>query len=208
MPINKKLNILFIHIPKNAGSSIAKLLEIYPNDGHICNKDILYGIDPQNNIVLQSLPWKFYKYYIDSPEKYTKYSLIRDPYTRFISDYSWDNRGFLSIDQYALWIKDTLENNSWDDLLQFNKYHTNHILPQYYYLSNDKGVVNKSIYLLKFENLTKEIKPLEKISGNKLPHINKSNKKPSIKNLNSNTLEILNKIYSKDFNYFNYEKND
>ena len=91
MPINKKHRLLFVHIPKNAGSSAAKLIKSYPDNRHTFNKETLYGIDPSNGLVLQSMPYKFYKLYLDNYKNFTKFTIIRNPYDRFLSDYSWDN---------------------------------------------------------------------------------------------------------------------
>ena len=207
MPINKKHNLLFIHIPKNAGSSVAKLIESYPDNRHEFNLETLYGIDPKDGLVLQSMPYKFYKNYISNVGNFIKFTVTRNPYDRFLSDYSWDSRGFSTPLEYAQWIENLLTNNSWDDLLKYNKAHTNHILPQHYYLLDKKENIGEDIKLIKIENLQSEISYIEKIVENSMPYINKTATRTlNIKDLNSETIKILNRVYEKDFIYLNYQQ--
>ncbi len=205
MPINKKHRLLFVHIPKNAGSSAAKLIKSYPDNRHTFNKETLYGIDPSNGLVLQSMPYKFYKLYLDNYKNFTKFTIIRNPYDRFLSDYSWDNRGNQTPLQYAQWIQNLLKNNSWDELLKYNQAHTNHILPQYYYLLNEENNLCKDIKLIKLENLKEDIKDIENIIGESMPYVNKtSHRTLNIEDLDSQTIALINLIYKKDFEYLKY----
>ncbi len=64
MPINRKGKIILVHIPKNAGCSIAKTLNMFPQNTHKKNLNILYGIE-NDKTVLQSLPLEYYERYLN-----------------------------------------------------------------------------------------------------------------------------------------------
>ena len=212
MPINRDKKIIFIHNPKCAGTSIETALNMKSknNHGHTLEMEYLYGIDI-NNIVLQSLCFKFYKNYIneDVINKCFIFSVVRNPYDRVLSDYHWDNRNCKNSHDFLLLIQDTLEKESDLSMMKFDiKTHKNHFLPQHKYL--DDSIYNKKINrILKFENLNIDFNNYidSKIT---IPISNKSN--------NSNIsweeyycdkpecIKIVNNIYSKDFELYNYNK--
>lgn len=205
MPVNRESKILLVHIPKNAGTSVAKLINSYPNHGHRLNHEFLYGIR-EDGLVLQSIPLSYYKEYIEDLNEYFIVTVTRNPYDRIISDYSWDNRGFSTIKEYIEWVDEILNINDWDELLKFNKYHTNHILPQCYYLNEEGLDLREKIHIFKLENLFEDIKVLEDRVDGVLPHINKSNRTKTIESLSKDEKELIYKIYYKDFKKFGYEK--
>ena len=88
MPINRKEKIILVHIPKNAGSSVAKTLNMYPQNTHKKNRNILYGIE-DDKTVLQSLPLEYYDRYLDYNliNECLKITVVRNPYDRVLSDY-------------------------------------------------------------------------------------------------------------------------
>ena len=53
MPIYNKYKIIFIHIPKNAGTSINQWLGLVNQDNSVANTEFLFG--QYNNIQLQHL---------------------------------------------------------------------------------------------------------------------------------------------------------
>ena len=212
MPINRDKKIIFIHNPKCGGTSIETALNMKSknNHGHILEMEYLYGIDTRN-IVLQSLCFKFYENYIskDLINECLIFSVVRNPYDRVLSDYYSDNRNCENLYEFLLLIQNILNKESDLSLMKFDsKTHKNHFLPQYKYLENSINTKKLNI-ILKFENLNSDF---NKYIDNKitLPFSNKSN--------NSNIqweeyyrdkpecIKIINTIYSKDFELYNYNK--
>ena len=204
MPINRKDKIIFIHIPKCAGTSIAKSLNM---SGHWKNTNfnILYGIT-NDNIILQSLCFEFYNKYLD--DKIIDYckiiTVVRNPYCRILSDFTWRNRGYKNIYDYLLFIKNELKNKNKFDLMKVDiKKFINHILPQYEYINNTK--YEDKIKILKFENLKNDFQ--NEFPNKKLLYLNKTshiNYKDYFKT-RPECIKLINEIYEKDFIKFNYK---
>lgn len=146
MPFSKKYNLLFIHIPRCGGTSIEKSLEMF--DRPECG----YGIN--NGKAMQHY---FYKDYIEilgrkTFNQYYKFSIVRHPYSRFISEYHWceisyktDIRGIgakedQSINDFIFYCEDIIKRKDY----YVTPYH-DHIAPQhkFIYNDNDKLIVNK-----------------------------------------------------------------
>lgn len=202
MPISKKDKILFIHIPKCAGTSIAKTLGIYSHVNTPPNLEILYGI--HNNIVLQSLCLEYYNKFIkDNLKQYNIFACVRNPYDRILSDYTWSNRGFKTILEYCKYIKNILLDNKYDkwELMKFNHNHDNHILPQFEYINN----TNLNVNIIKFENLNIEFGKL--FPKKKLCHVNKKRHSDFLSYFKDKKecIKIINEIYEIDFKTFGYE---
>ena len=69
MPVDHKRKLIFIHIPKNAGTSIEKYCDMNDTGHH---------------------NWKYYfSKYLSDWNEYTSFAVIRDPIDRFISCYHW-----------------------------------------------------------------------------------------------------------------------
>ena len=69
MPISHKHKVIFIHIPKNAGTSVLEALGIQ-EFGHR----------------------KWFEYQYDYPnewETYLKFAIVRNPFDRFVSNYEY-----------------------------------------------------------------------------------------------------------------------
>jgi hypothetical protein len=205
MPINHELKIVFIHIPKNAGTSVEDLLDVCPDDKHQYNHHICYGINPDTKLVMQSISYKLLKRQHELTG-YDLYAVCRDPYDRVISDYTWNNRGFKTIGQYIKWIRSTIHNTkNWDDLLKYNDKHTNHIVPQWYYLSND-GVnppQKDTFKIIRFENLSNDdnITKLKQLTGRQMPWHNRTKHGNQLDDISKSIVKIL---YKKDFELFGY----
>lgn len=80
----------------------------------------------------------------------------------------------------------------------------NHNIPQYKYITNDKGEIIQNIHILKTESLTNEMKNLGYIDFDVYTQVN-TNKVNYYNYLNNESLEIINKFYHLDFILFNYK---
>lgn len=214
-------NITFIHIPKNAGTSIEY---IGYNNGYKWGKYFFYDIylaylldkiiiyyktNYHSYFLLQILnllntlfdakhhnPY-FYKTNKRLLQNKVSFMVIRNPYTKMISNYKFLNHDKNEINEF---IKKNIENLN-KNIKKKNMYY---FVPQHEFLMNNTEV-------LKFENLNEDFKnfclkyDLKKMV---LPKINISNNKYkiTIKDLNNESINLINEFYSKDFELFNYKK--
>lgn len=190
--MNKQLK--FIHITKCAGTSIedaAKLKNIYFGRFH---EEYGYWhrpfIELNQNIV----------------DKYDWFMVVRNPYDRILSEYfcKWGGIGNTrkkhSIEQMNKYLIDKINNRDNKEIYV----HKGHYTEQYKYLHP-----TTKIYIIKFENLDEEFNKLMNlynIKDIKLKKINSSHKTFSIANFSKELIDLINDVYSKDFECFNYEK--
>lgn len=209
----------FIHIPKNAGTSIeniAKKKNIewgflewikkgYKTGSNIFKIQTPWIYKPNNkeyDIQSNCFPWhqipdELGREFIDKDDEL--FCVVRNPYTKIVSAYKYSHKNPTKkgLNEF---IKDKLNN------FEKNKYWNGcHILPQHLYTH---GKI-KCNHILKFENLKPEFDSkmkefnldlqIEKVD-------NKSNSKLSMKDLDTESKKLIYKIYKKDFKLFNYKK--
>ena len=169
---------IFVHIPKNAGTSI----EEYFGNGSV-------RIQPSKHADIHEIKRKFKNSY----NNYRKFTIIRNPYGKMVSWYFYlkRNLGDYDIIEFNEWIKDPSKFWHANDPISFLK-------PQCDWIDN-------TVEIIKFENLNKELNKFfnEKIN---LPIKNKSNHKHYLEYYNKQSLNIIYKRYKKDFEKFNYKK--
>ena len=106
MPISHSFKAIFIHIPKNAGQSIEKTLEMYggkPEDtlwGRVQNRYVLQHLTAAQLIQTQLIPEETWNTYF-------KFAVVRNPWSKAVSEYNWYLRYGPTID-FSHWV-DTLE---------------------------------------------------------------------------------------------------
>jgi len=190
---------IYIHIPKTAGTSIEQFIR--DND---TNNLLFIGV--QNNRSLQHLTAYELRLMIPQFYKtYYKFSIVRNPYDRLLSEYYWNpskNLGY----KYGKSKKDFLEKVK--DIVKNNKYFYNiyndHFIPQYNFLFyKNKLLINQ---LFKYEDLewvTKYLKKKLNIRRN-FPILNKNNIEKE--EWTNEEKEIIYDLYKNDFIHFNYNK--
>ena len=200
--VDKKL--LFIHIPKTGGTTIEDNMETM-------NKPLFkggYGV--LRKVVYQHFDYKDYtKFFgIEMFNDFIKFSVVRNPYDRIISEYYWTpvvtNLGFKSgksFDYFLNQLIDIVNNKKYNLTI----YH-NHFIPQYEFIcdSNKQIMVD---HLFKFEEFKKILKFLKKNKYNVdfKKKLNDCKNAHKIK-LNKYQKKIIYKLYKKDFSIFKYEK--
>lgn len=187
---------IFIHIPKNAGISIAKSL-IGEQVGHMTALTFRAIFGKKNF------------------EEYFKFTFVRNPFTRLVSAYEFlQNGGYGPSDikpvsivrQYR-----TLE----DFVLQYLSPTTAkalaHFRPQHHFIcdSFDNIMVN---YIGRFEHLDTDYEYIREKTGigESLKKINITKNKKQNKDdyyNNSRVIQKVIEIYAKDFDLFEYKKN-
>lgn len=213
----EKEKIIFVHIPKCAGTSIEVFLcekFDYLNvgldtllNGEKCiinypNHEIIHGYIKFNGISGQHFTLKdiidFKKIELQSLSDYTIFSVVRNPYHRILSDLIFFN--LLKFNNL-----DNLYNIVINYLKSLNKF-DNHKLEQYKFLSLDGDTIHNNVIVVKMENLSEEIK---KIDFMKDFHISYNKQKIKIDYdtlLTPKVKEIIYNHYKKDFEIFGYER--
>ena len=214
---NKKdRDIIFIHIPKTAGSSITHII-VSKKKNIRWKRDLgkYFGHDPYESIQKDNPDISSLNPFI--------FSVVRNPFTRAYSCYNmfrvshnapitfgdflnvylenkYDKDGFLCDrapgDVY-------LKHEAWLDFWRNKIIFT----PQYYFLKDINGkILNNGINIYKFENLKKVERKLSTLWGErvKLPLSNLGDNKYYRESYSDDNIEKVLRIYSKDFKIFNY----
>jgi len=194
---NSSKEVYFIHIPKNAGTSIEELFKKnginvgrYFKDEDpidlICSK---FHIPPK---LMKTINFK----------NYITFCIVRDPIDRLVSEfnylYKYDARvKNIDINEY---VKKYLNNT------QIYEQFDCHLVPQVDYIFDSYG--NKVENILQFNNLKNDLvkfisKYNLKIDINKLEFDNQSVKKFKRTDLNPESLKIIREYYKDDFKLIN-----
>tara|TARA_R110001583_G_scaffold189173_1_gene351894 strand:+ start:44 stop:592 length:549 start_codon:yes stop_codon:yes gene_type:complete len=170
---------IFIHIPKNAGTSIETLF---------ANKS--FQIQPNKHDNIYQIKKKFPEIY----NNYRKFTIIRNPYDKMVSWYFYLKRNLgenYDVIDFNEWIKNPSKFWHADDPISYLK-------PQHEWIDD-------TVEIIKFENINKEINEFFKKEIN-LPIVNKSNHDHYLTYYNRKSLNIVYDKYKEDFEKFNYKK--
>ncbi len=217
MPISHKHRAIFVHIPKTAGTSVENVLGI---------KDIedIYNSGKTNDILkvvnADCLSSKEYRnILLKSPQHYTlqelkkiigaaafndylKFSIVRNPYDRFVSEYKYNNQfNFLSFDEYVNYVMSlTAVERSW--------FFDGHLETQTSFLIDETGVIDQSVKIFKFEELDILKNFVSELTGiADFPHKLKSTNMISFISFYTNKIEnMVYEFYKDDFVNFNYDR--
>uniref|UniRef100_A0A6C0ADQ6 Sulfotransferase domain-containing protein n=1 Tax=viral metagenome TaxID=1070528 RepID=A0A6C0ADQ6_9ZZZZ len=181
------MTIIFVHIPKTAGTSVLELISNNPNYkiiGHypklIDNKIFI------NNSIIKDE---------------NSFCIVRNPYDRFLSAYNYlyhgGNKTNLDLSYQEIILSMSFEDfiNNLEEYI----FLIIHFVPQYVFVCEGDEILTK---ICKFENLKNDLIKIDFVFEN-LEHLNKSE---HIFNLNAYLKEKIYKIYEKDFLLFGYDK--
>jgi len=244
--VNHDLKAIYIHVPKNGGLYVEHILKRYygftldyiikpDNYGFIYENDIFHFPKERRGVLKYYMNSKYIKRQYNMTEKmwneYTKFTFIRNPYTKIISSYEYlkkmyntdeyknENYKPINFPSFSDFIKNQkygfeqplYKNNI--ELYCYHYYHT--FITQYEHLLNNEDI--NIDYIGNFENLNEDLIDILKKIGVKNPtkHINEINnntkfnvtKKSDISNyIDDDLLFFINDYYNKDFEIFGYEK--
>jgi len=200
MPINNNYTILFIHIPKCAGTSIEKFFDMQKLELLYLAKDI-YKI---NNIAFspQHLRGKDLKekYAKDIFDDYFKFSFVRNPYDRLVSEYFYQTKiTTINKPHFKNWFFN-----------YFKKIDTDHKLTQTEFLYIDGVLITD--FIGKVENFNDDFNKLLNIldikSNKSITHDRVKSNRQNIKTfdlLDKDDIIKINKIWYDDFINFDYK---
>lgn len=143
-------------------------------------------------------------------KNYFKFSVVRNPFSRCVSEYFWYKRMKSNVLSFKQWVntklQDLIENSTRIDN-EYPKVLKMHNLEQFKFVYNE---LNESMvdYICKFENLQQDFNIVcDKIGipRQQLPHVNKSKHKHYTEYYDDETREIVAKKYAKDIEYFRYK---
>jgi len=195
MTINHEKKLIFVHIPKNAGTSIIKAM----------------GVE---NIYMDKSIEEYKEHYQNYWNEYKKFTVIRDPIDRFISAYKFarmDESGWFSasceegLEKHCHYeLCNLIDINQYVDYVYHNPKKLNRwVVPQSWIITNQKGKIEID-YFVRYENLLEDLK---KIGIDKIERLNSS--KIDDKNcirLSFSSKQKLQIIYNIDYKNFNYKK--
>lgn len=232
--INHELKAIYVHLPKNGGLYIEKILEefygfktmYFTHENHNDFSDLsIDKIEPENNGFINFKKQGIIRYHMSSekynntvgltPEKwstYYKFTFIRNPYDKLVSAYKYINSN--NYGNKKVLFQQFIENM--DNCSDYTYFHA--FISQYQQLLNLNNEIDIN-YFGKFENLNNELINVLKIIGvKKILHysiiekniaINRSNlDKNYALYYNDNILQKVNNIFNEDFLYFKYKKNE
>jgi hypothetical protein len=211
--INHKYKIIFIHIPKCAGTSISNLLFDTKNQKwKVPNYDIHYGWCPKRKIHMQhATPNQLLELgLIDESiwNNYLKFTVVRNPWSRAESGYKWLRKTYKIRDSFENYItksgkfKAVMTDNS------NKRYRGDHLNKQMDYLNVKE--LNNIDRVLRFENIQNEINSLLKdieLSNLQLPFYKKrKNKKKHYSHFyDEYKKSLIDKYFADDIDHLNYE---
>lgn len=224
MPVCYKHKLIFIHIPKCAGSTIEKILNLNNLENfYSVHKTINTGIVVEKNkfntlseyyncgyktpqhLTLRELKRVLPKIYFNS---YKKFTVVRNPYSRFVSDFCYSN--------YYPSYAQTLQGYTFEQFVEQLKLpeterikkFDGHLEPQYTYLIDDNNLI-QDIEIYYYEELNTCFNYLKTITDcADIPHLLKTvYGKPYQEYYTSDLQEKVYDFYKEDFLQFNYKFN-
>ena len=180
-------NLLFVHVPKNAGTSIEK---------H-CN--MRYSGHHSWNIYKENFPYEW--------SNYSSFAIIRDPIDRFISCYRYakmeksywhssiKNDSSIHGKHPDYLITKLLDINSFIEIIYLYRINLMHPgwFPQYRWISDGKSIMVDKI--IQYENLNSELKM---IGISNLPNLNITRGSDDIY-ISEDNIKIIKELYIKDY---------
>jgi hypothetical protein len=210
------IKCVFVHIPKTAGTSIEQVL--YPPLSRkrvvisgMSDTNLFAGWNEEHKIWMQHATMQqINDLYEKDVSEYFKFSFVRNPYERAISDWKflrrkshkkWRSKTFLKYLNREGYFKRILSNRK-DKSTRID-----HTYPQYDFIYDDNGKCLVD-FIGKTENLQEDFNIIcDKlgIPRQKLPHEKKGKHKHYTEYYDDESREIVAEKYAKDIEYFGYE---
>jgi Sulfotransferase family len=170
--ISTKLRCIFVHIPKTAGQSIEDCFLRYHKIGWEASGFLLLRPNecptkgPPRLAHLTAQEYVQYNYVSQQEfEQYFKFAVIRDPWTRLLSEF----RSAYQL-QYSFrdWLLRHFPVAEWNDAYR-------HVMPQSDYLFDEQGKLLVNL-LVRFEHLAEDFAKVSSALGVELPSLTRKNR--------------------------------
>ncbi len=218
MPVYRNSKLIHIHIPKTGGTAIERFFHKIGDMEWNGNSLVGHKKTRDRWIELQHLTMvEVLERTADEFETFHSFAVVRNPYSRLVSTYRWRNRvvnqsanqHILAFDSFKEFIKSIPKDmdQNWysyirDADMKFGNFLI-HIRPQFHYTESDSGMPLVS-EILHFENLRDEFDKLCRRLGHINNIVGTSSDVEFMEYYDSETIEIVNTLYQKDFGLGNY----
>jgi hypothetical protein len=200
MPLYLTHNLFFIHIPKCAGTTIEKALDIQKEEFFFSKNrfSTLLKVSPQH-FTYRNLK------IISNLNKFKLFTVVRNPYDRIVSEYKYIQNG-----ENEYWAD--FKNITFDTFVEkiflldeFKRYDLfdSHFELQYSFIEEGEDLIK----VFKYENLQEAFDWLNLTTDSTItfPHERNSEKMHySFYYKYRKTIDIVSEVYKKDLEYFNY----
>lgn len=196
---NDTYQSIFIHIPKNAGSSVKKSL---------------FGVDEENHKEL-------IRYEAHSPEKYRrlfKFCIVRNPWDRVLSaftflksgglhttDEAWANRYLSDVKSFEAFVHRLKDEAFSNAVLR-----QTHFAPQHVWITDSRNTIGVD-YVVRFEHLEEDLREMGALTewGCELEaHENKSSSPEYEDVYDAEMVKQVAQLYQRDIELFDYTFGD
>lgn len=216
MPVSHEHQAIYVHIPKTAGTSIEQALGICGSDNRgSLNKDsrIFFGRESIISLRPPILGCRTLQHYSleqiiskigpDKGSKYFKFSFVRNPYDRAVSDWFHMKRvsgkNFSFSEYFTHFVKKSRSRKL------ISRLYDDHFLPQCDFISPKSGTVALD-FLGRYERISEDWKKIsDKLNINlRLGHAMRSNHMSYHNYYDPSTRRMCEKFFGKDIDMFGY----
>lgn len=189
--------VLFLHIPKAAGSSMTKWLSGHGKVSFFRPRPV-----PPLSIPPQHLRWRDFDYLLNDPVFDYAFTVVRNPYDRIESEYFWAHRNADTSgqpwDDFNSWVERQIK------AVRNNPFHaSNHLSTQVSFLADP-------VEVFKFEDGMEQItaqiaKTLGIAPPDKVPYQNARAKKARKLTWSVESIDLVRDFYAADFKTLGYD---
>jgi hypothetical protein len=186
---SKKVNALFIHIPKTGGNAIKKTSFFRDNCSYFFHEQ------------MKNINWRLYD---------TSFAFVRNPYDRVVSAFFYlKNGGEKNNEDDAIMSKKLTKYNTFKDFVKdlYLFQEDIHFIPQYKFITDDIGNILVD-HILRYEHMdTQYAQFVQEYTGHMpevLKKVNTSKHDHFMNYYDRDTMNIVYSIYNKDFELFKY----
>lgn len=209
--ICSKRNLIYIHIPKTAGTSIEKVLfpeYVYDESP---NREIINGWDTSHGWLNHLTFCEFKKILPNlNISQYSIFTTVRNPWDRLVSEFLWKSSTTTLNISFTEFVS-CLYTKKYKHIQSFYKSpiaFLQHIKTQSSYLPDGNNI---NITIIKFENLKNEFTKFclnQNLPVITIPKTRTSNHLNYKEYYNQETISMVEELYKVDINKFNYSFHD
>lgn len=195
--------LLFVHIPKTAGTSIIESMNTKIRRIRFVGHNLILEKSSDRIDRNQMSVWSKFG---NTLYRYRSFAVVRHPYTRFLSAYCYlSDKKRRGIDQEAGAIIRSYPNiNAFIKNLPHHMERIVHFLPQHVFICKDDTIIIN--HVLRFEDLPGCLSIIHPHIP--LCHVNRSDWGQYNLRLTRESIGILQQCYQKDFDILGYDRND